>query len=208
MALEPWERPPYAQWVPRYTLPILDWALQSDWRSRDQYKVFWYHIAQKDPGDQGMLRRTNLLRPAADSHRVSRVGQALKTVSSLVTSADSVGRYGGRVTVGFGLDDNPEAANHFPPIRFDTYAFRLDDRILVAAWLDRPGIEFGGAGQGGVEVRVEGLNPGQSYRVNAVHYVTGTRSTVATETAAGGTLRLDVPRTGEPILYLVLRPAD
>ncbi|MFB6272621.1 MAG: hypothetical protein ABEL51_06975 [Salinibacter sp.] len=209
VALEPWERAPYAQWVPRYTLPILDWALRSDWRSRDQYKVFWYHIAQRTPGTQGMLRRTNLLRVAADSHRVSRVGRALKTVSTLVTSADSVGRYEGRVTVGFGLHDTPDAANHFPPVRFDTYAFRLDDRILVAAWLNRPGIEFGSRSQGGIEVRIEGLNAGSSYRVDTVHYVTGRRSTVTTGASTpGGTLRFDVPRTGAPVLYLTLRPAE
>lgn len=209
VALESWERSPYAQWVPRYTVPILHWALQRGWRSRDQYKVFWYHIAQKDPSEEGMLRRTNLLAPASDSHRVSPTGRALGTLSDLVTSADSVGTFDGRVGVGFGLDDDPDAANHFPPVRVDTYSFRLDERVFVTAWLDRPGIEFGGANQSGVEVRIDGLDPTRQYHVGTVHYVEGTRTTVVAERSApGGTLRLDLPRSGTPVLYLDVRPAE
>jgi len=207
VALEPWEQPPYAQWVPRYILPVLHWALRHGWRARDQYKVFWYHIAQKEPSEEGMLRRTNLLATVADSHRVSRVGRALKTVSTLVTSADSVGPYGGRVTVGFGLNDTPQAANHFPPVRFTTYPFRVGERILVAAWLDRPGIEFGGPGQSGVEVQVEGPRADRAYTVERIDYVSGARSLLATAMRPSGeTLQLNVPRTGDPILYLMVRP--
>ena len=207
VALEPWERAPYAQWVPRYTIPVFHWALRHDWDSPQQYKLFWYHLAQKSPEAQGMLRRTNLVTPGREEHRVSRTGDALNTVSTLLTSADSVGTFDGTATVGFGLDDNTNAANHFAPLSFTTYPFRLDDRVLVAAWLDRPGLTFESAQQGGIEVRVEGLRAEQTYRVETVDYVTGERTTVATAVdAPGGTLRLDVPRTEAPILYLHVVP--
>jgi hypothetical protein len=210
VALEPWERAPYAQWVPRYTIPVFHWALRHDWKQPHQYKLFWYHLAQKAPEAQGMLRRTNLVTPGGSGHhRVSRTGDVLKTLSTLLTASDSVGTFGGTATVGFGLDDNAEAANHFAPLHVTTYAFRLDDRVLVAAWLDRPGLTFESAQQGGIDVRIDGLRAGRSYRVEAVHYVTGARSTIAdTKTAPRGTLRLDVPRTDAPILYLSVTPTQ
>ncbi len=208
VALEPWERPPYAQWVPRYTIPVLHWALRHDWRARDQYKLFWYHIAKRTSGTEGTLRRTNLLTRTADSHRVSRTGRALKTVSSLLTSADTLGTFDGSVTVGFGLDDDSTAANHFPPVRLPTYAFRLGDRLLVATWLNRPGIAFASDNQPGIEVSMEGLSVGASYRVETVHYVTGARTTVhEVVSAPGGRLQFDVPRTKAPILYFILDPS-
>lgn len=207
VALEPWERPPYAQWVPRYTIPVLHWALQRDWQMRDQYKLFWYHIAQRAPSEEGMLRRTNLVTPASDTHRVSPVGRALKTVSDLFTAADSIGPFEGTVTVGFGLADNPQAANHFPPVRFTTYPFRVGDDLLVAAWLDRPGIEFGEADQPGIEVEVDGLRGDRTYQVETVHYVTGERTAVIDQVRPSeGTLRIEVPRTENPVLYLSLTP--
>ena len=209
VALEPWERPPYAQWVPRYTIPVLHWALRHDWRSRDQYKLFWYHIAKRAPGSEGTLRRTNLLTRKADSHRVSRTGRALETVSDLLTSADSLGPFEGTVTMGFGLNDDPNAANHFPPVRLPTYAFRLGDRILVTAWLNRPGIAFASSNQPGIEVSVEGVAAGRSYRARTVDYVSGARSTVRKSLIAeGGRLGFDLSRTKAPILYLVLDPAS
>ena len=207
VALEPWERAPYAQWVPRYTIPVLHWALEHDWTFRDQYKLFWYHIAKRTPGSEGTLRRTNVLTADADTHRVSQTGRALETISSLLTSADSLGTFDGTVTVGFGLHDDTTAANHFPPVRLPTYAFRVGDRVIVAAWLNRPGISFASTDQPGIEVLIRGLRAGAAYRVNTIQYVTGQRSTVGGRVStSGGTLRMDVPRTEAPILYLVLSP--
>ena len=215
VALEPWERPPYAQWVPRYMLPVLHWALAADWRDRDQYKVSWYHM-RAGPGRSGTLRRTNLLEAGPDGPVPSDVGRAMRTLSELLAGEDRTARFDGAVEAGFGLFDDTTALNYFAPYRFRSYAFRVDGDVVIAAWLDLPGMEFATGVE--LDVVVDGLDrpvggsagaPGPASaalpRVTRVDYVTGETTAVeAVEWLPDGRVRIRLPAGGDPVLYLRL----
>lgn len=223
VALEPWERPPYGQWVARYTLPLLHWAIRHGWDEPQQYKVFWYHITTS--GGSGTLSPTNLLtrEPAGEEAaavergsgglRLSETGRALRVVTGLFEGADRVGVFGGDVRVGLGLSpEDPDAPNRFPAYEFTSYAFRVDDDLLVAAWVDLPGMTLPGPGVPGVEVEVTG--PGTAgggpaaYEARRVDYLTGETVPVGRVETDGGTLRLELARTGDPVLFLRLERLD
>lgn len=207
VALEPWERPPYAQWVPRYTVPVLHWALGASWRERDQYKLFWYHMAF-GTGRQGTLRPSNLLVEETGEIRPSETGRALGTLSTLLTEGrDTVGRFSGDARVGFGLfSEDTLALSYFAPYVFTSYTFALDDDLLLVAWLDLPGIELAREeATGTLEVEVRGLVPGGERSVSTVDYLTGARAPLGEVTSEpDGTLRARVPRTASPVLYLLI----
>lgn len=211
VALEPWERKPYAQWVPRYVLPFLHWAIRHDWDARHDYKLFWYHIADhRRP--RGVLDPTNLLEPSPDRPsgvRPSATGRALATAASLFAGADRVGAFAGDVSAGFGIHaPDPGAANYFPPYEFRTWAFTVDDDLLIAAWIDLPGTALAPESDTGIDVRVDGWADGVAVgAVNAerIHYVTGETVPVGAVSRTGdGSLRLRVRPTGSPVLYLRL----
>ncbi len=211
VAMEPWEREPYARWVPRYVLPFLHWAIRHDWEGRHDYKLFWYHIADhREP--RGILDPTNLLEPALDREAgvaPSSAGRALATVASLFHGADRVGAFSGRARAGFGLRaPDADAANYFPPHEFRTWAFTLDGDLLIAVWLDLPGIELAPDEGAGIDVIVEGWaggSPASEIRAERIGYVSGEHEPVpeVTRTPDGG-LRVRIPHTADPVLYLRL----
>jgi hypothetical protein len=224
VALEPWERPPYAQWVPRYMLPVLHWALGADWRDRHQYKVSWYHM-KAGPGRSGTLRRTNLLEVGPDGPVPSDVGRAMRTLSTLLAGEDRTGRFDGGVEVGFGLLDDTTALNYFAPYRFRSYAFRVDGDVVIAAWLDLPGTGFatgveldvvvaglrGGSADGSVRGAAgraadrSDAGRGALPRVVRIGYVTGETTTVeSVGRLPDGRFRIRLPAGGDPVLYLRL----
>ena len=209
VALEPWEKEPYAQWVARYFVPVLHWAIGHDWTAPDRYKVFWYHM-KHGPSGKGALTPTNLLERVGEEVRLSETGRAMGTLARLLTEGRSrVGLYDGPVEVGLGLfPTDTAAANYFAPYRFRSYAFRLDDDVLVAAWLDLPGIELVDPTVSTIEAAVHGLAQTEDLRVSVVHYVDGTEMPVTDLAwAADGTLRIFVPRIADPVLYLKVEGA-
>ncbi|MFO7893168.1 MAG: hypothetical protein R6U63_05510 [Longimicrobiales bacterium] len=217
VSLEPWERPPYAQWVPRYMLPVLHWALGADWKDRHQYKASWYHM-KAGPGRSGTLLRTNLLDEAPDGPVPSDVGRAMRTLSDLLAGdAGTVGQFDGGVEVGFGLFDDSTALNYFAPYRFRSYAFQADRDVIIATWLDLPGLEFATGVE--LDVVVAGLGPGsaappergpaegsaEDWRVTRIDYITGETTMVGSaERLPDGRVRIRLPAGGDPVLYLRL----
>jgi hypothetical protein len=194
VALEPWEVEPLGQWVPRYTLPVIDWALRHDWRTEDQYKVFWYHVRGKD----WVLEPTCLIN-RHEGDRYNDSGFAHIVLTSLFREAREVDAFRGRVDVGLGLHPvEPEAINYFMPHRFTSYGFRIDDSVLIAAWIDLPGLFTNGPSMQAV---VRGA--GTIGRAERINYLTGEVDELSFE-RAGDDLIVDVPRRDEPVLYLRL----
>lgn len=224
VALEPWERPPYGQWVARYTLPLLHWAIRHDWAHVHQYKVFWYHITTTGGG--GTLGPTDLLArrhgsastedgaPDDGKLQPSETGRALRVVTGLFEGADRVGVFGGDVRVGLGLSpEDPDAPNRFPPYEFRSYAFRVDDALLVAAWIDLSGMALPGPDVLGVEVEVAdagglAIEPATAVRARRIDYLTGEdRPVEAIRWTGDGTLRLELAREGDPVLFVRVEAA-
>ena len=196
VALDPWEHPPYGQWVARYTIPFIHWGLQHNWNFRDKYKLFWYHMAVGGhPRD--MLREVNgVIQP-------SETGEALHTLASILTNGDRIGTSVHPVETGFGIFSKDTAMNYFPPYLFRNYSFTIDDKIFIAAWLNLPAIEEFGKP---IQVRIKGLNTSKKYNIKKQHFITGEESELTDYSLKDGELCLKVPPTNDPILYLVVYP--
>jgi hypothetical protein len=190
LGLEPWERPPYPQWVARYTVPLIHWALGRDWTDRDDYKFFWYHLTLGDSPEA-----KHLVEERDGDVVPSPTGQALHTLSDVLTAGERLGRYDGDVRVGFGYQG--EAT---PPYEFTSYAFSLDDDVLVAAWLDLPGLELDGFQRDTIEAAVPGVDSVDDVRT--VDYLTGETDSLDDYEVRDGTLWVDVPVSGDPVCYL------
>lgn len=200
VALEPWERKPYPQWVPRYTVPLIHWGLRHDWDHRDAYKLFWYRMGTTDNAlEPGML-----VGETEDGLRLSDAGRALRTISSLLSDADAIGTYAGAVEVGFGIFDREPQRT--APYRFPAYAFALDDRLFVAAWLDLPGLETVDDEELPIQAVVEGF-PETDVDVTVFDYLAGDGTTVDRVERVDGRLHVSLPRTGDPVCYVEVTPA-
>lgn len=199
VALEPWERDPYPQWVARYTIPLIHWGLEHDWDHRDAYKLFWYRMGTTD----NALRPGMLVEDVDGEIRLTETGRALQTVANLLSDAETVGTFAGSVEVGFGIFDR--TPQRTAPYRFPTYAFALDDRLFVAAWLDLPGLGVAEDEELPIQVVVEGF-PGDDLDVVAFDYVSGDRTALDPAERVGDRLHATVARTDDPVLYFEIRP--
>ncbi|WP_276256583.1 hypothetical protein [Halomontanus rarus] len=203
VALEPWERKPYPQWVPRYTVPYLHWAIDHGWDDRDDYKLFWYRMGDT-PTYYGTLEPCNLLEKRNGETVLSDRGWALRTVRDLLTDADRVGTFHGDVAVGLGLFSDGEGFRTLDPYEFTSYAFTLDEDLLITAWLDVPGIEFTKPERSQIQATVKGIDSMSVTDVSVIDYVAGDETTVNTGEAVDGQLRLELPRSDDPVLYVLL----
>ncbi len=195
-ALDPWENPPYSQWVARYTIPFIHWSLQHKWNYRDKYKLFWYHMSVGDHPRDLLTKNNGEIGP-------SEKGRALKTLSGILTSGTSTGVYNSPVETGFGIFSKDTSMNYFPPYRFKNYSFTIDDEIFIAAWLNLPAIEEFGKH---IQVKIHGLNRQKDYKISQIQYVTGEEKQLTNFTFHEGELRLKVPPTNDPILYIRVKP--
>lgn len=200
IALEPWEREPYPQWVARYTIPIIHWGLEHNWDFRDKYKLFWYRMGTTD----NALKPGMLAEQTDDGLAVSDTGRALRTTADLLTDAETVDTYPGSVEVGFGIFDR--SPQRTAPYHFPNYAFSLDDRLFVAAWLDLPGLETVDDTELPIQAVVEGFRE-QSVDVRVFDYLTGESTPVERHEWVDDRLHISLPRTGDPICYFEVRPA-
>jgi hypothetical protein len=200
IALEPWERQPYPQWVARYTVPLIHWGLEHDWDHRDAYKLFWYRMGTTD----NALQPGMLVEETDDGYRLSDTGRAMRTVSSLLSDADTVGTYAGAVEVGFGIFDREPQRT--APYRFPSYAFALDDRLFVAAWLDLPGLENVDDEELPIQAVVDGF-PETDVEVTVFDYLTGDGTAVDRVERVDDRLHVSLPRTGDPVCYFEVGPA-
>ncbi|MFB6135609.1 MAG: hypothetical protein ABEJ04_02520 [Halobacteriaceae archaeon] len=191
VAMEPWERPPYAQWVARYTVPVLHWAVEHDWDEPHDYKVFWYHMAH-DTGD--VLKGTDLLKREDGEVVLSDVGRALRTLTGELTGHDRVATHPGEVAAGFGVTGDARA------YEFKSYGFDLDGDAWVAFWPDLPGITLAEPEDVPIQARVEGLDAVSDVAV--VDYLTGEGTDPLGYEFDDGRLDVDVPRTDDPVVYL------
>ncbi|MFH1009365.1 MAG: hypothetical protein V1800_17960 [Candidatus Latescibacterota bacterium] len=193
VALEPWEVPPYGQWVPRYTVPVIHWAIGRGWRDRDQYKVFWYNIRSG-----GALSPTSMV-GGEDGREILDPGKAMGTLVRLFSNVETVDVYGGSVDVGFGLyPKDPAALNYFAPYLFTNYAFSVDRDLLVVAWMDLPGLETEGAP---IQAVVNGLGGVSSVSsVVRTHYLTGMEEP-ASFSWSGDALHIALRRAPDPVVY-------
>lgn len=211
VSMEPWETPPYAQWVPRYMLPVLYWAIQKDWERAHQYKVFWYHIVNRANPQAGTLGPTNLLAKRDGGLSLSETGRALRTLTHLFKGNETVGVFNGNVETGFGLSSTDKnAPNYFAQYHFTNYAFRLDDQLFVAVWLDVPGIAEASPSQPGIDVIVEGLSNPKDIEIKQVHYLTGKEKVISDFAwhSERNRLLIDAPRINQPIMYLKISYAN
>jgi len=182
LSLEAWEKPPHSQWVPRYLIPVLHWAIRHDWNFRDKYKVFWYHIADSSP--ETPLCKTNII---GASGELTEVGMALKTLTNVVFNGD-VGVYEGEVHVGSGENE------------FTSYSFRVNDEVFVAAWIDRP--------ERTVKLELCGLRGGGGLSIYRIDYPSGERERVEEWTVGDdGRLQAYIPTSNQPIIYVKIQGA-
>lgn len=194
-ALEPWEREPYGQWVARYNIPVIHWALENGWEFKDQYKNFWYNL-------NFATEKMNVLRPTAlmlkddnDKPILSEMGQAMKVLTTLMADAEEVGNYAEQVDVGLGL--------HTPGLnyKFKNYAFSMDDDIFIASWLDLPGLHLANDGSF-LEATIKGLNQDKDIEILMYNYLTGEETRVENYNLnQNGDLEIKIPRISDPILY-------
>jgi len=201
VALEPWEQEPYSQWVPRYTVPVLHWAIQHDWTDRDDFKVFWYHM-DYEPDKYGTLQATNLLEETEEGEiTLSAMGSALRTLTETLTDTTSVGVHSSPVDVGFEVFTNGHGSSY----EFTNYAFELGDRIFVAAWLDLPGIELTKSERTKIQACIEGLSSDGDIEIATVDYESGERTLIDDyEWSSEGHLHVRLPRIAEPVLYFTI----
>jgi hypothetical protein len=199
VALEPWERPPYPQWVPKYLLPWIHWGIECGWDDRDDYKLFWYRMGTETHA--GTLDPCNLLDEREDGLVPSERGETLRTLVDLFTDADRVDTFDGDVTVGFGLYPAGESEFTLSPHEFTSYAFTLDGDLFVATWLDLPGIDLTDPDHSTIQATVTGLDPSTDPDVSVVDYRTGESEPVEGHEWDGDELRLSLPRTGDPVRY-------
>jgi len=198
-SLEHWERPPYTQWMPRYTVPLIYWGLERGWEFRDQYKLFWYamSLAEDDPSP---LRVARLLERDEDGTvQPSDMGRAMHTLSTLLTHGERIRTYPD-VEAGMGL--LATSADAAPPLEFTTYGFQIDDDIVLIAWLDLPGLEMAESSVDRIQAVVPGIDEQSVQSVERIDYVSG-------DTTRGGDcydvdrgLAVETPVTSDPVLYL------
>lgn len=193
VSLEPWEVPPYGQWLPRYTVPVIHWAIEKGWDHKDQYKVFWYNIRSG-----GVLGPTSIL-ASAEPVEIGAPGRAMGVLAGLFSDAQTVDVFEDSVHVGFGLYPRDTGAlNYFAPYEFTSYCFRVDSDILVAAWMELPGLETKGPP---IQAVVRGMKASEPVSaVTAIDYLTGSQESVSFQ-AVDGELRIELPRTTAPVLY-------
>jgi hypothetical protein len=193
--LEPWETAPTGQWVPRYFVPVIDWAVRNDWRDAHQYKVFWYHMSSK----HWVLEPTALVdRHSGDLPQDA--GRAYTVLTSLFEDVDELSPAHTPAQVGFALHPQDRSQwDFFAPHRFTSYTFNVDDAVLIVAWTDLPGL---GAKGPNLQATVHwGDRPLPV--VERVDYLTGERAALPA-TIEDGTLVVDVPRKDAPVLYLAI----
>lgn len=205
VSMEPWERAPYGQWVPRYMLPVLHWAIENDWLQRDQYKVFWYHMVNRDNPRAGTLGPTNLLAKKNEEIVLSETGKALKTLTDQFVEYEEVGMFDGEVHTGFGLRSNNRAPNYFAPYIFQNYTFTLDNELFIAVWLDLPGIEEAKPDQPGIDVIIKGLQKNSDISIERIDYLGRETEYVTDYSWKDNELRINVSRIDDPILYLKIK---
>jgi hypothetical protein len=102
---KPWEEAPWAQWVPRYLVPLLYWSIEHDWNDRDKYKHFWYHMAHSG----GFEPKKILQQTGEGSLELRPVGEAFKTLTSTLGDSETVGTFPGDVSVRY--DEAVEAGD-------------------------------------------------------------------------------------------------
>jgi len=200
VALEPWEREPYTQWVPKYTLPFFHWAIDHGWDARDDFKLFWYRMGHTT--NTGTLDPCNLLEKGDDGEvRRSPRGRTLRTLLDAFEGVDaSVGTFDGDVSVGFGVETDY-------PYEFPAYPFVFDEReLFVPVWYDLPGIDLTREECSTIEAEIDGVDPESVSEVVVQDHVDGSEIPAAEWWATGKrTLRADLHRTSDPVVYLRVR---
>lgn len=194
-SLEPWEWPPYPQWIPRYIVPFIDWSLKHDWDYQDKYKLFWFNCKSRNC----TLAPTMLLEETKKGIQLSPIGQAYKTLIKNMTAANEVGYFQG-VKVGFGLD----ATEDYPYI-FKSYAFTLDQDIFVVAWLDLPGIADIRPEGNLIEATLEQLGKKTIKEIQLINYVNGDQKEIDDFRWNDNTLKIQIPRIADPVLYFKIK---
>jgi len=82
--LEKWEKAPYGQWVPRYIIPVISWAIEHNWDFKDKYKLCWYALVGK-PTDT--LMPTKIIN--SEKMRITEVGMALRTLAKEIFTGNT-----------------------------------------------------------------------------------------------------------------------
>jgi len=124
--LEIWERPPYGQWVPRYIIPVLSWAIEHNWDFKDKYKLCWYALVGK-PTDT--LMPTKII--DSEKMRITEVGMALKTLTKKIFTGKTSIYQKHKV-----FDEKGK--------KLISYGFKIDNKLVIIAWIntDIKNVEF------------------------------------------------------------------
>lgn len=194
VAMEPWERSPYEQWVPRYTIPVIHWGLEHNWDFTDKYKIFWFKLK---PGG-GTLQPSCLVKKENNKVILSPAGEVMKTLISTITSADTIDTYKHAVKVGFGL--HTPGKNY----TFRNYSFKLDNnKTLITSWLNLPGINLIPTDNSKIEACIDGITKDGKLEINIINYRNGQKTEIKEfNWNREGILEIKIPRTIDPILYL------
>ena len=192
VTLEPWETTPTGQWVPRYFVPVIDWAARNGWKDADQYKVFWYHTS----GKHWVLEPTCLLDRSNDD-AMQDTGKAYSILTSLFADVEQFDAPDETAQVGFGLHPQDRSQwNFFAPHLFKSYTFDLDRTKLVVAWTDLPGL-----GTKGPNLQATLPWSGEVPQVERIDYLTGEREKLEAS-VTDGALVIEIPRRDQPVVYL------
>jgi len=183
--LERWEKPPYGQWVPRYIIPVLSWAIEHNWDFKDKYKLCWYEIT---------TNRSSVLYPTAliDSKelKIKETGMALKVVTKKIFTGKTSLYHNHKV-----FDEKGE--------KLVSYGFKVDDRLIIATWVDK--------NVKNVEFHLGGLNKEKSsnLKLSRIDYLSGKETNINqfkwVSENRENFLKVSIDTEGQPIIYLGCR---
>jgi len=184
--LERWEKPPYGQWVPRYIIPVLSWAIEHNWDFKDKYKLCWYALVGK-PTDT--LAPTKIIIDSGKS-RMTEVGMALKTLTKKIFTGETSIYQKHKV-----FSEKGE--------KLVSYGFKVDDRLIIATWVDK--------NVKNVEFHLGGLNKEKSsnLKLSRIDYLSGKETNINqfkwVSENRENFLKVSIDTEGQPIIYLGCR---
>jgi len=183
--LEKWEEAPYGQWVPRYIIPVISWAIEHNWDFKDKYKVCWYEITTNP---SGVLYPTALINN--EKLEIKEVGMALRTLAKEIFTGNTL------------IYKDYEVLNEKEE-EVVSYGFKIDNKLIIATWVDK-GVET-------VTFTIKGLDRKncQSLRVCKIDYLSGKRSAITQLEwifkDKNDFLRVSVAADKQPVIYLEIR---
>lgn len=183
--LEKWEKAPYGQWVSRYIIPVISWAIEHNWDFKDKYKICWYNIVSRP---SSVLYPTALIND--ETLKIKEVGMALRTLAKEV--------FIGNTSIYKGCEVFSEKEE-----KVVSYGFKIDNKLIIATWINK-GVKI-------ITFTIKGLDRKncQSLRICKIDYLSGQRSAIThlewISKNKEDFLRVSIATDKQPVIYVECR---